>query len=315
MKRILTLCCLFICGFVNAQDVTGLYTGTVYNDTTKMVQIYELALSEYRGKITGYAYTTFVLDDKNYYGIRRIKAAKRDGKLLIEDDKMLANNFPQAPDKGVKRLTIIPLAGIDTVTTLNGHWQTNRTRQFYSVSGSLDLKKSNDSTNSALIAHLKELNLIGGESDVADVKIKTREDKTKIKVETKPNVKPIQPIGAVTTPFAQRQNKMVQAITITADSIELSLYDNGVVDGDIVSVYLNGAPIMPNTKLLEQASKLTIQIPKADTDYEIKLVAENLGVLPPNTGLLIIQSGENRHRVYFSADLRTNASIIIRKKP
>ena len=314
MKKILTLCCLLICGFVNAQDVTGLYSGTVYNDTTKMIQIYELALSEYRGKITGYAYTTFVLDDKNYYIIRRIKAAKRDGKLLIEDDKVLANNLQQPPDKGVKRLTVIPLDGIDTVTSLNGKWQTNRTRQFYSVSGSLDLRKTTDSTNSALIAHLQEMNLVGGGSDIAEVKIKTKEDKTKIKIETKPDAKPVQPIVAATTPFSQRQNKVVQAITITADSIELSLYDNGVVDGDIVSVYLNDVSVMPNTKLLEQASKLTIAIPKADTDYEIKLVAENLGVLPPNTGLLIIQSGENRHRVYFSADLRTNASIIIRKK-
>lgn len=314
MKRLLTLCCVFICRLVNAQDVTGLYTGTVYNDTTKMVQLYELALSEYRGKITGYAYTTFVLDDKNYYIIRRIKAAKRDGKLLIEDDKVLANNLLQAPDKGVKRLTVIPIAGIDTVTSLNGRWQTNRTRQFYSISGSLDLKKSNDSTNSPLIAHLKEMNLVGGGSDVAEVKIKTKEDKTKIKVEKAPVSKIVQPAVAATTPFSQRQNKVVQAITIIADSIELSLYDNGVVDGDIVSVYLNDTPVMPNTKLLEQAAKLTIAIPKADTDYEIKLVAENLGVLPPNTGLLIIQSGENRHRIYFSADLRTNASIIIRKK-
>jgi hypothetical protein len=279
-----------------------------------MVQLYELALSEYRGKITGYAYTTFVLDDKNYYIIRRIKAAKRDGKLLIEDDKVLANNLLQAPDKGVKRLTVIPIAGIDTVTSLNGRWQTNRTRQFYSISGSLDLKKSNDSTNSPLIAHLKEMNLVGGGSDVAEVKIKTKEDKTKIKVEKAPVSKIVQPAVAATTPFSQRQNKVVQAITIIADSIELSLYDNGVVDGDIVSVYLNDTPVMPNTKLLEQAAKLTIAIPKADTDYEIKLVAENLGVLPPNTGLLIIQSGENRHRIYFSADLRTNASIIIRKK-
>ena len=44
------------------------------------------------------------------------------------------------------------------------------------------------------------------------------------------------------------------------------------------------------------------------------LVAENLGSLPPNTGLLTIWDGEKYYQVHFSADMQTNASITIRRK-
>jgi len=314
MKTWITGCCLALSTALSAQDVSGLYTGTLYNDTTRMHQDYEIALSEYKGKITGYSYTTFVLNDQYYYGIRRLKAVKRNGQLLIEDDKMIANNFPQPPDKGVKRLTVIPLNGIDSVTTLNGKWQTNRTRTFYSISGSTDLKRDNDSSHSALIAHLKELNLIGGEGAVAEVKIKTSPSEQKIKVDRGKATAANKPLPPPTIPYTQRQNKLVQSISVTTDSIEIALYDNGVVDGDIVSVYLDGAIVMNNTKLKEQASKRMVALPAGITDHELKLVAENLGVLPPNTGLLIVRDGENKHTVHFSADLQTNASIILRKR-
>ena len=38
-----------------AQDITGVWTGTLYNDTTKQYLKYELAISEYDGKLSGYS--------------------------------------------------------------------------------------------------------------------------------------------------------------------------------------------------------------------------------------------------------------------
>ena len=58
-----------------------------------MLQQYQLALSEYRGKITGYSYTTYVVNDTFYYGIRKINAKKENGKLIVEDDKFITNNL------------------------------------------------------------------------------------------------------------------------------------------------------------------------------------------------------------------------------
>ncbi|HVG12317.1 MAG TPA: hypothetical protein VM843_04895 [Flavisolibacter sp.] len=167
MKNFLVCLTLFIGLPVLSQEVSGLYTGTLFNDTTKMVQQYQLALSDYKGKITGYSYTTFVVNDSFYYGIRSIKATIKEGSLFVEEDKMLVNNFPEPPARGIRRLTVIPLnVNQDTLATINGRWETNRTKTFLPVTGSIALKRDNDSSQSALISHLKELKVINAASQM-----------------------------------------------------------------------------------------------------------------------------------------------------
>jgi len=114
----------------SAQKISGFYSGRLVNDSVNgMVQTYELALSEYRGKITGYSYVTFVKSDTFYYGIRRVKARVEKDELIVEDDKFIANNFPEAPNKGVGRIITIPLNGQDSLVSLNGRWKTTQTKK------------------------------------------------------------------------------------------------------------------------------------------------------------------------------------------
>ena len=95
----------------------------------------------------------------------------------------------------------------------------------------------------------------------------------------------------------------------------LSFYDNGVVDGDSISVYLNGENVISKVKLKEAAVKKTIFLNNQNAEeIRLTLVAENLGSIPPNTGLLIIQDGGDKYQIRFSADMETNASVIIKKK-
>ncbi len=314
---------IFFAVTAKAQVVSGLYSGTLYNDTTKMLQDYQLALSEYKGKITGYSYTTFIVNDTFYYGIRKIKAFIKDEQLIVEDDKMMVNNFPESPSKGVKRISILPInPQEDTLSSLSGKWQTNKTKQYYAVSGPLKLKRDNDSSQSALISHLKELNIIGANSQpltpetsnkTAEVKIKTKEKKQAIK--TEPQEEKINAVVVIPTllSYGQRKDRVLKTIETTSDSLILSFYDNGVVDGDMISVYVNGQNVISNARLTEVALKKTVNLKGMSDLIEIKLVAENLGSLPPNTGLLIVQDGLDKHTVNFSADLQTNATIVFRK--
>jgi hypothetical protein len=307
MKSILT-CALFMIAFGGrTQSVSGLYSGTLYNDTTKMLQYYQLALSEYKGKITGYSYTTFVRNDSSFYGIRSVKGQVKENKLFVEDDRLLFNNFPEPPAKGVKRLSVISIApGTDTLASLNGSWATNRTKQYLPVTGSVDLKRDNDSTKSALIGHLKELHLLGN-TGVAQKGEPAR-------ALTSPAKEPLRSTTTTASvPYSARTNKTIETLTCTGDSLMLSFYDNGVVDGDMISVYANGQALVSNAKLTEAALKKAIPF-KSSGDVEILLVAENLGTLPPNTGLLVVHDGTTRYSVTFSADLQTNARIIIKRK-
>lgn len=295
-----------------AQKIGGFYKGTLFNDSTKMKQNYELALAEYRGKIMGYSYVTFIANDTFYYGIRKIKAKIVDGNLIVEDGKMIANNFPESPAKHVNRIITIPLKGQeDSLITINGRWKTNQTKIYYSVSGSVKASKSNDSPGSALFIHLKELNLMPNENyTVVETKKKEKENREKYKTEEK--ILAPKKEGVILN-YLQRENHVLQTIDVASDSLLLSFYDNGVVDGDSISVYLNGVPVVQNSMLKSVATKKIISI-AGNSEAKLLLVAENLGSIPPNTGLLIIKDGEKTYQINFSADLQTNASIIIRKR-
>ena len=94
----------------------------------------------------------------------------------------------------------------------------------------------------------------------------------------------------------------------------LSLYDNGVVDGDSISVYLNDQLLIPSMQLRSVATKKGIYI-GAMNEVKLVLVADNLGTIPPNTGLLIIRDGDKTYQLNFTADMQTNASILLRRRP
>jgi hypothetical protein len=317
MKAIFALL-FFIPVLSTAQTVSGLYSGKLVNDSTQKIQNYEMALSEYRDKITGYSYTTFVVNDTFYYSIKRVKATKKGSELVVEDDKMLANNFPESPAKGVKQINTIPITERDTITALNGKWETTQTKKYYSLQGALDMKRDNDSSHSALIAHLTELRLINrATTQTTEVKSKTKdtEQKRAVSVKEKMIPKPTAIKESIPLPYNQRQQKIIQTLSISGDSLVLSFYDNGVVDGDVISAYLNDQNIISNVRLTGVAAKKTVYLSTINSDsIQLILVAENLGSLPPNTGLLVVQDGNNRYQVTFSADLQTNAAIVFRKK-
>lgn len=335
------------------KKIGGFYKGSLFNDSTKMVQQYELALAEYRGKVMGYSYVTFVANDTFYYGIRKIKAKIVGDSLIVEDDKMIANNFPEAPAKHVNRIVTIPFNGQDSLVSINGRWTTNKTKFYYAVPGSVQASKSNDSSGSALFAHLKELNLMPNDNYVATeerpgqkenttqiitgdkpvvTETKKKEDKTKIKTEEKPVVaetkvkvkkeknkiktepKPVTQKTDVSLalPYHQRKDHLQQTLDMASDSLFLSFYDNGVVDGDSISVYLNDQPII-SIKLTSVAAKRQIYI-GGMSEVKLLLVADNLGTIPPNTGLLTIRDGDKIYQVNFTADMQTNASIILKRK-
>jgi hypothetical protein len=342
MKKPILFLLILASQFVHAQIVNGIYTGTLVNDSTKKEQRFELALTDYRGKITGYSYTTFVQNDTFYYSIKRVKGTRHEGEIRIEDVKMIANNFPQGPDKGVRQITHIMATNEDTLRTVRGNWETTKTKVFYSIGGGAAMKQSNDSAASSLVRHLKELNIIASPNYASaetskpviaipqreDVPVKPAEENKKQAAVNK-NDRKKQVAGAEASqtaqpvakkditpskiPYEKRQVRVMQEVEVRTDSLYISFYDNGVIDGDSISVYCNGVAVVQNVKLLSTATKVVIAFPTSDR-AEILLVAENLGTLPPNTGLIVVRDGDQTYQLNFTADLQTNASIVLKRK-
>jgi len=469
-----------------AQTIHGIWSGTMVNDTLKVTQNFELGLTEYRGNITGYTYQTYIIRDTFYYSVKRIRAERKDGFLVVNDVERIADNFPDKAARKVHMTVKYPLINDTTFDFTKGHWSTNQTRVYYSVGGDVRLKELQDEKESDLLAHLQEMNVKTDiaarqnekkpeEKRVATAKIKpppqqndrqqpeiqknnnlvksspsqssvtkasenenTKEpdkqslitedrkaevvsatnirdnkqtqQKIKTSLETnhksdvsaidtkkeqpvaiannnKPASAPVlkndvasgvggvpsgngnipaanktgqtQPVqvkkpdaiqvsqkndqtstnkpeeqkNSVTvarpisqqkemavamkelpTIVAERKNETMQDIYFKNDSLVLSLYDNGIVDGDTVSVFMNGENIISKQKLKESAIKKTIYVPVNSDSVQVVLFAENLGTIPPNTGLLTVRDGDDVYQVRFSADLQKNASIILRRR-
>ncbi len=115
--------------------------------------------------------------------------------------------------------------------------------------------------------------------------------------------------------LSKRELETIRTVEIAQDSLVFSLYDNGTVDGDTVSVLLNGQVIMPRVGLLVTAVSKTVYLtPEMGDSISVVMYAENLGSIPPNTGLLLIREGAKIYEIRFSGDLNKNSKIILVRK-
>ncbi len=504
------------------KNITGLWKGTLYNDTTKQSYKYEIGISEDKKGLSGFSHTWFILDDKQYYGLKKVKIRRDGDKIIVEDAGLIANNYPVAPAKGVKQLNVLELHAQDSIMTLTGQFSTNRTKEYRPLTGTIRLERKNDYWQSALIPHLQELNLANNLSFVEDENLLTQKnialvmaersqpasvatyvirqtgkvidskvipalptlkkeevsttsigadalvkemkqpagketvsmrtvassrkagtDKSpavkvttmvvtkpekgvngadmgrtvpardlvikrvvkdgsshavavnatdrmttktinkqqtnsigKVPVERKydtqeevsilkvhkgdsvyaitmsakkvadgegkrvvqnnaepPLIEAKLPLPKEITPKEEfpanapvresapaaanvtaRLTTIQQTVSFSSDSLQLSLYDNGEVDGDTVSVLMNGNIIMARERLSTNAVRKTIFIPRNIDTVQLIMYAENLGSIPPNTGLLVVKDGKDLYEIRFSGDLQKNAAIIFKRK-
>ncbi|MBD0366299.1 MAG: hypothetical protein ICV53_09385 [Flavisolibacter sp.] len=143
---------------------------------------------------------------------------------------------------------------------------------------------------------------------VSDSKVKDKQTET-------PVLKTAIVAGPSAAEIAARKTEIIRDVFFTSDSLILSLYDNGTVDGDTVSVVLNGRVIIPRKGLTTQAIREIIHItPEMGDSLQLIMYAENLGSIPPNTGLLIVQDGNERHEIRFEGDMKKSSAVILRRK-
>lgn len=132
----------------------------------------------------------------------------------------------------------------------------------------------------------------------------------------KPQPKPAPVIAAGSaSDLNKRSIETIQTVYFNTDSLKLTLYDNGEVDGDTVSVVVNGKVIMGKKGLSTNAITETLYLtPELGDSLQMIMYAENLGAIAPNTGLLIVQDGKDRYEIRFSGDLTKNAAIIFKRR-
>lgn len=145
--------------------------------------------------------------------------------------------------------------------------------------------------------------------------------KNPVAVTVQPQPKPAPPVTIAAPPIVQgaaevekRVTKSDQSFYFETDSLLLTLYDNGEVDGDTVTVLMNGDIIFSRVGLTTKANSKTIYIASNMDSVKLVMYAESLGEYPPNTGLMVVTDGKKKYDVRFSADLKTNSGIVFRRK-
>jgi hypothetical protein len=109
--------------------------------------------------------------------------------------------------------------------------------------------------------------------------------------------------------FKKRKQIVSKQIEVTSDSVRLSFYDNAEVDGDSISVFLNGKLVVAHQELSERAFNVYVQLDTNLETNEVSMFAENLGKYPPNTALMVISDGDKRYETFLSSDFKGNATI------
>ena len=128
---------------------------------------------------------------------------------------------------------------------------------------------------------------------------------------TVPIIKERPPQVPLPKPILTRKNPVVKQIKAAPGEITIALYDNGIIDGDTVSIYHNNELIFSKAGLSDKPVEIKVKVDEQHPHHEIVMVAENLGTIPPNTSLMIVTEGTKRSEVFISSSEQKNAKVVI----
>lgn len=119
----------------------------------------------------------------------------------------------------------------------------------------------------------------------------------------------------VNNQYKEREKVIEREITVDADSIVVDFYDNGEIDGDSISVFFNDQLLTFNRRLSTKSIQFKLGLDPNREINEITMFADNLGAIPPNTALMLVNDGKTRHDIRLSSNLQKSATVLIKRKP
>ncbi|MEY2834602.1 MAG: hypothetical protein RLZZ557_264 [Bacteroidota bacterium] len=104
---------------------------------------------------------------------------------------------------------------------------------------------------------------------------------------------------------------IINTLEFMEDSVHVEVYDNGIVDGDEITLYVNKGVLFRNKVLSEKPLQFDLD-GKVFSTYDLQFHANNLGTMAPNTGLIIISTATERKEVTFASDFSKTSSLRVK---
>lgn len=138
---------------------------------------------------------------------------------------------------------------------------------------------------------------------------KRKEVEPKPATATTPEPVAVTPQKTVEEKFTSRKKKVFTTVPLTGDSVTLSFYDNAIVDGDSISLFLDGRLLFTHVKLSDKPYTVKLAVAGLSDASELTMVAENLGDIQPNTSYMVAMVGEARYTANLASTEESSAVI------
>jgi len=129
----------------------------------------------------------------------------------------------------------------------------------------------------------------------------------------------VPPVSALAAPDSLRYERMsfegrkisyVKELSVDATDIRISIWDHGRQDDDIVSIYLNGEPVVSKHHLTYRKAHFDVHLDPTKKN-DLFVYAHNLGYYPPNTVSIEIIDNSSSENIVLNSDLKSCEAVLI----
>jgi hypothetical protein len=232
--------------------------------------------------------------------------------FLVEREK---NNTPKKPDSNEEK-AIVKNTNPKTNSTTNKTTTKPKTSPPITSTNKPKTTTANSTVKKPPVNTVAKKTTTPKKTDTT-TKAPPKESITKIGIDTiqktdkRPNLA-ITPKVITPKVLTTRTNELVKTISTDAGEIEIKIYDNGTIDNDTVSVYLDKKLVISKQRLTEKAITFKFKLDETNNFHELVMVAENLGEIPPNTSLMVVNAGNKQYEVRITSNEQKNAVVIFK---
>lgn len=269
----------FITSRVTAQEISGEWQGNYTKsilglNPKKLIVILKLYNDS---MITGTSFLQYKNNRQEHYRISGLYS-KTDSTIYFKEDSIFSVNLPSIADAcpGNYRMK---LRVTDSSLRFEGKWKDNDRSFLHCPSSGVYLEK-------LFPVELTRITPSTTANDFAD----SVDQRKKL----------------------QRKADVQSAIALSEeekDSVTISIYDNGDIDNDRVSLYFGDQQLINNAIISELPINLSISFDKNAVSGTLTLIAESVGAIPPCTAVMIITTKKNKYQLHLSSSFETNGIV------